>query len=489
MKPEITEGYPFCDYKVAAVEFSGEEQKVHESFIGLLYDRISVDYFCKSSGFKDADALESFLRAQDKTLIGKPLPKQALETFRENVQSFVAEFGVDAKKVSSEIAQAVHGYRIIQPLFEDDELEEIMVNGENKPVIVFHRKYGMCKTNLSLKNEHDMNVLVAQMGADERLPYTDLHLVDGSRANITLPPLVGGTTITVRKFRFKPMSIIDLVKSGTLSSGLAAFLWVAVEGLSLFPLNVILVGGTASGKTTVLNALAAFIPPSERVISIEDTLELNPVDRENWVQMEVSRQASLEDLVQNSLRMRPDRILVGEVRGNEAEDLFTAMNVGTRGLIATLHGNSDRDAIKRLENSPMNVPRTLVPLIDVIAVNHRFFDRKTGAIVRRITQVSEVSRIEDEIALNEIYAWNAEEDALKPTKLPSQSKEKIARATGKSIKEVSEEIEHRKQLIEYLLEKNISEHDRVCEFVKTYYAEVLKSQRTTATDKDDTTED
>jgi flagellar protein FlaI len=193
--------------------------------------------------------------------------------------------------------------------------------------------------------------------------------------------------------------------------------------------------------------------------------------------METSSKAQLEDLVRNSLRMRPDRLIVGEIRGNEAEDLFTAMNIGNRGILATLHANSDRDAVRRLENAPMNVPRSMLPLLDIMVVQHRMFDRKKGRLVRRVMQVSEVSRLEDEIALNEIYTWNAEASVLEPTKLASESKEKLAKATGKSIREVSEEVLRRKRLVEYLVEKNITEQERVNQFMRTYYGELLRADK------------
>ena len=173
--------------------------------------------------------------------------------------------------------------------------------------------------------------------------------------------------------------------------------------------------------------------------------------------------------------MRPDRIIVGEIRGSEAEDLFTAMNVGHRGMLATLHANSDRDTVRRLENAPMNVPHSLIPLVDIIVVQNRlrFSGNETK---RRVVQVSEVSSLDDRVALNEIFAWNPESRSLERTKLPIQSKEKLAAVTAKSINDVSDEIERRKAVLSYLVSHGISQNDDVCKFMDSFYAKMNESQ-------------
>jgi flagellar protein FlaI len=470
-KPEVTEGYPYGEYKVKREPLSREEQKVYEAFLDLLFGRISLDHFVKSSGFRGDESLESFITAKDRTLIGKPVPRGDYEQFCNNISPFVDEFGVDTQKVAAAVTEAVHGYKTVQPLFSDEDLEEIIINGIDSPIIVIHRKWGACRTNLSLKSAHELRVLVSQLGADENKPFDDLRLPDGCRANVTFEPAVSQTAITIRKFRYTPMSIIDIISNGTIDSELAGFLWLAVDGFGLYPLNVLIAGGTASGKTTTLNALAGLVPPNERVVSIEDTREINLFGRENWIAQETTEKATLEDLVRNTLRMRPDRVIVGEIRGREAEDLFTAMNVGHRGTIATLHANSDRDAVKRLENTPMDVPRQLLPLVDVIMVQHRLKSAKSGKITRKVVQVSEVSRIEDEISLNEIFAWDPAAEKLVPTKLSSQSREKVAKAAGMTLRQIGEEIERRRKMVDYLLDKGITQYENVCKFMQTYYAE------------------
>ncbi|ASJ01959.1 secretion system protein [Thermococcus profundus] len=244
------------------------------------------------------------------------------------------------------IVQNMLGYGLLDPLVRDDNLEEIMVIGTGKPVYVWHRRFYMCKTNIVFKEEREVLNIIERIARevgrriDQQSPLLDARLPDGSRVNATIPPIsLDGPTITIRKFKRDPLTIIDLIKYGTMNTDVAAFLWILVDGLGVKPANILVAGGTGSGKTTTLNSLAMFIPPSERVISIEDTAELQlPV--EHWVRLETrppnlegKGEVTMDDLVKNTLRMRPDRIIVGEVRGPEARTMFTAMNTGHNGAL------------------------------------------------------------------------------------------------------------------------------------------------------------
>jgi flagellar protein FlaI len=218
-----------------------------------------------------------------------------------------------------------------------------------------------------------------------------------------------------------------------------------------------------------------FIPPSERVISIEDTAELQlPV--EHWVRLETrppnlegKGEVTMDDLVRNTLRMRPDRIIVGEVRGPEARTMFTAMNTGHDGCMGTIHANSARETIVRLESPPMNVPRIMIPALDIILMQVRFHSRKKGT-VRRVTEIAEVSGIEGEsIQLNKLYKYDPAKDELLPTEVPSRVLNELSRHTGMSISELEIEREKRKVILEWMIEKGIRSIEDVGHYIKMFY--------------------
>ena len=286
-------------------------------------------------------------------------------------------------------------------MIQDDELEEIMIIGINKPVYVYHRKHGMMKTNIRYDDEQELTDLIDSMARqinrriDKESPILDGRLSDGSRINATIPPVsADGPSLTIRKFKKDPLTIIDLINSKTLSLELAAFLWLCFDGLGVRSANAIISGGTSSGKTTTLNALASFINPKERIINVENKGEL-----------------TMNDLVKNSLRQRPDRIIVGEVRAEEAITLFTALNTGHSGF-GTLHSNSARETITRLTTKPMSVPKIMIQAIDFIIMQKRIYT-PSGVSYRRISEVAEVVGSEEGvIQLNKIFEWNPETDSI-----------------------------------------------------------------------------
>ena len=280
-----------------------------------------------------------------------PDPEERRKIFGRAVKNIMRELAPNVSEGRMEIlvnlvVQNMIGYGKLDPLVRDDNLEEVMVIGTRKPVYVWHRKFYMCKTNIFFDDEREiLNIIeriARQVGRriDQQTPLLDARLPDGSRVNATIRPIsLEGPTLTIRKFKKDPLTIIDLLKYGTFNLEIASLLWIFVDGLGVKPANVLVAGGTGSGKTTTLNALAMFIPPSERVISIEDTAELQlPI--EHWVRLETRPpniegrgEITMDDLVKNTLRMRPDRIIVGEVRGPEARTMFTAMNTGHNGAL------------------------------------------------------------------------------------------------------------------------------------------------------------
>ena len=391
------------------------------------------------------------------------------EDFSREIRQLVAESWSDVSEdkirlYEDALKKSVFGYGILEYLLRDDLLEEIMVLGGKRCVYVFHRKHGMCSTNISFDNDSEVVDIITKMASevgrkiDFLNPLLDARLKDGSRVNATIQPVTPrGATLTIRKFSADPLTIVDLIKTGTMPVDFAAKLWIAVDGFGVKPANIIVSGGTSSGKTTTLNAIATFIPEGERVISIEDTLELQLDHHDHHIQMETRPQMAdslgkvdMNDCLINTLRMRPDRILVGEVRGHEAETLFTAMNTGHDGCMGTLHANDSKETITRLTNAPMSVPMIMLPALDLIIIQSRFKHPKKGYI-RRIVEVSEVAGMEvGKVLLNKTYSYNVISDRLIDTGTPSRLSQVISKKTGFTGQQIQREIEKRAHVLEWL---------------------------------------
>ena len=389
-------------------------------------------------------------------------------------------------KLSHKVLRDIIGYGKIDSLLQDDELEEIMIIGINKPVFVYHRKYGMMKTNITYDDEQELTDLIDSMARqinrriDKESPILDGRLSDGSRINATIPPVsADGPSLTIRKFKKDPLTIIDLINSKTISVELAAFLWLCIDGLGVKSANAIISGGTSSGKTTTLNALTSFINPKERIITIEDTMELQ-IPHEHIIRMETrpsnvenKGELTMNDLVKNSLRQRPDRIIVGEVRAQEAITLFTALNTGHSGF-GTLHSNSARETITRLTTEPMSVPKIMIQAIDFIIMQKRIYT-PTGVSYRRISEVAEIVGSEEGvIQLNKIFEWNPESDTIENVSISSKTLSQIANLSGKSLYEINKEIESREMVLKYMINHNIHSEDDVNGILELYYANPQK---------------
>ncbi|PKR77265.1 type II secretion system protein E [Halalkalibacillus sediminis] len=368
----------------------------------------------------------------------------AVEMIRDNEQFRT----VDRKKVIDELVNDLTGFGPINPLLNDPEVTEVMVNGPNQ--VYCERSGKIVHTDITFRDdEHVMHVIekiVAPIGRriDESSPMVDARLPDGSRVNAIIPPLaLNGPTITIRKFAVDPFTIDDLVSFGTLTQEMATFLDACVKAR----LNVFVSGGTGSGKTTTLNVLSGFIPNDERIVTIEDAAELQ-MGQDHVVSLE-SRPPNIEgtgaitirDLVRNSLRMRPDRVIIGEVRGAEALDMLQAMNTGHDGSLATGHSNSPRDMLSRLETMvllagvelPIKAIRDQISgAIDVIIQQSRL---KDGS--RKIVKITEVQGMEgDIIVLQDIFEFEQTgiddhgkiQGALVPTGVRPKFYEQLERA-------------------------------------------------------------
>ncbi len=379
------------------------------------------------------------------------------------------------------VVREMVGYGIIDQIIKDDNLEEIMINGPKNPIYVFHRKYGMMISNLGFDTDSDIqdliNKIARQVGrrVDFSSPLLDARMPDGSRVNGTIPPAsVEGSTLTIRKFRAQPYSIINLIQNGTLNAEAAAFLWMCCEGLGTRPANILISGGTGSGKTTLLNVLASFIPDTERVISIEDTAELN-LPLKHWIRMEArppglegTGELTLDILTKNSLRMRPDRIVVGEIRHDEAFTLFTAFNTGQDGSLGTVHANSAQETIVRVTSPPMNVPAVMMSALNFLIILHRLHDKKLGTI-RRVMEIAEVTgALTGNIKTVTVYKRDADEDTLKRTGAPIEYIKLLEEMTGVTKNEIAEETIKRAEFLSRLAKEKITNMKEVSERMKAY---------------------
>ncbi len=326
--------------------------------------------------------------------------------------------GTIQQQIMRDILDDILGFGALQPLLEDESITEIMVNG---PKSVYIEKKGrLTKTGIQFANDEAVirviEKIIMPLGRriDADSPTVDARLPDGSRVNAIIPPVaIDGPSITIRKFQKGRLSIEELIEYESITAGMAELLRACV----LSKLNIVVSGGTGSGKTTLLNVLSGFIPSDERIVTIEDAAELK-LQQDHVVRLETKpanvegRYAvSIRDLVRNSLRMRPDRIVVGEVRGGEALDMLQAMNTGHDGSLTTLHANTPRDALSRLETMclmagmemPLNVIREqIASAVDVIVQQSRL---KDGS--RKVTSITEVSGMEgNTIVMSEIFKFD-----------------------------------------------------------------------------------
>jgi pilus assembly protein CpaF len=341
----------------------------------------------------------------------------------EELERLIADTGIplsatERERIAAEISEDILGYGPIQRFLEDDAVTEVMVNSTD-PIFV-EREGRIERTGSRFGTEEHLRQVIERIVStvgrrvDESSPMVDARLPDGSRVNAVLPPLaVDGPSLTIRKFAADPYKTEHLIEFGTLSAGMAALLKMCVLG----KLNLLISGGTGTGKTTLLNVLSSFVPDNERIVTIEDAVELQ-LHQEHVVRLE-SRppnvegrgQVTIRDLVRNSLRMRPDRIIVGEVRGSEALDMLQAMNTGHEGSMSTVHANTPRDALSRLETmvlmAGLEIPITAIReyISSALTVIVHLSRMRDGT--RRVTQVTEIVGMEgDIITMQDIFRFN-----------------------------------------------------------------------------------
>ncbi|ACV12975.1 type II secretion system protein E [Halorhabdus utahensis DSM 12940] len=391
------------------------------------------------------------------------------------------EYGVDVRietvhRLFYYLFREFQGYGKIDPLMHDPAIEDISCDGASLPIFVYHDAYTDVETNITY-DESELENLVVQLAqrsgrhisvAD---PVVSTTLPDGSRIELALGTEVTprGSAFTIRKYAEDPFTPIDLLKYGTFNREMLAYLWLAIEHNK----SLLFAGGTAAGKTTSMNAVSMFIPPRAKVLTIEDTRELS-LYHDNWLSS-VTRERfdeddiSMYDLLRSALRHRPEYIVVGEVRGEEAITLFQAMNTGHT-TFSTMHADSVQTVINRLENEPINVPRPMVQSLDILAV--QVLTRQGDERVRRAKTLAEIEGIDQrtgELDYANAYEWQPTADGY--AERDSSLLEDIREERGWSQAELLRELEDRERFLAYLLEEDVTDYRRFTSFVNRYYAD------------------
>ena len=422
---------------------------------------------------------EEFISQETKTIEKKDFLEITgiQEQFKINILRLLRKYFPTANKKTMDmlinyVLQQNIGLGNIDILLKDKNLEEIVVNNAKEPIWVYHRKHGWLKTNIKLSDEsrvrHYSTIIGRDIGKEITIlnPLMDAHLKTGDRVNATLEPISSkGNTITIRKFAVKPWTITDFIKEGTISYEAAALLWVAVQN----ELSVIISGGTASGKTSMLNVISNFFPPNQRIISLEDTREINLPDILHWVPLETRLPnpegkggISMLDLVVNSLRMRPDRIVVGEIRKRaEAEVLFEAMHTG-HSVYGTLHANNVKETINRLTHPPIDLSKQLLSAMSLIVVQH--INRRNGK--RRTLQIGEVLPDGD---AQTIMQLNPIKDAIEVLAEPETIYETIKLYLGLSKEDIKKDLDEKAEILKWMVTNSITDLNRIGIIMSNYY--------------------
>jgi len=468
IKKDRREYVPIYDLEISSI--TPTTKLILEKIRQELIKKVSLGIADISDNKKTGQVEEKF-EELIKILIEKYLPDSDMET---------THFLTSYLKIKS------LGLGNLELIMSDDNLEEIVINQASEPIWIYHKTHGWLKTTTYLKDEnqirHYASIIGRKVGRQITVltPLLDAHLDAGDRVNATLSPVsTEGNTITIRKFSRDPWTITKFMRVGTISAEAAAIIWSAIQ----YEMSAIIAGGTASGKTSALNVFASFFPPNQRIISIEDTREIRLPKFLHWVPLntmlpnaEGRGEISMGNLLVNSLRMRPDRILVGEVRRKqETETLFEAIHTG-HSVYATFHANNAREAIDRLTNPPLDVPKIMISAISLIIVQFR--NRRTGK--RRTFQIAEILPNGEP---NVIMQYNPKKDKLmsstknateaymKDSSKSSHFFETIKNFTGMTSKEIRNDLAEKVKILNYLLKHNIDTVDSVGRVMAEYYTD------------------
>jgi flagellar protein FlaI len=474
------EAYPIQEpYIYAAIIKDPETQKIHYEII---------EPTLQEEEEKKLRELRTFLMEEVDVNLKEIETKEKAENYlKEKTREIIKKYRV---KVPSEavdkliyyVIRDFIGYGKIDPLMKDHLIEDISADGVNIPIYVWHRVYESLPTNIIFKDEAELDSFIIRMaylsGKNISIasPMLDSSLPDGSRIQLTYGNEVTrrGSTFTIRRFRVDPLTISDLIAFKTVSSEMAAYLWYIIENRA----SILVAGGVASGKTTMLNCLSMFIKPEMKIVSVEDTQELN-LPHENWIPSVVrlgfghedkrGGTITLFDLLKAAVRQRPDYIIVGEVRGEEAYTLFQAMATGHLGM-CTLHAESVEAVMNRLESEPMNIPKPLIAMTSVIMVMARTeIEGKPARRTSTTTEVIELDPDKTNILTEQVFGWNPKLDKFSFSG-HSTILERHMKKQGVNEGEVKRELGRRQTVLDWMTSKGIRRYTEVANIIREYYA-------------------
>lgn len=465
------------------------------SYTRITYNNETSEYYL--------EALEPRLNAEDQKLLalikdtlGRTLSYEwdkftsldKREYLSESVESYIKSRGAKVnpllkKKLKYYILRDFVGYGKVDILMRDEQIEDISCDGVNIPLFVYHRKYGSLKTALMFDDEDALNSYVVSLGQrggkqiSVSNPILDGTSPEGHRIQATYSREVTtkGSTFTIRRFKEKPFTPVDLVKGKTASPEMVAYFWLGVENGE----SMIICGGTASGKTSTLNSISLFIPPGAKIVTMEDTREIN-LPHQNWIpgttrsgvgergpDGKAPGEIDMYDLMRASLRQRPNYIIVGEVRGKETYTMFQAMATGHT-TYSTMHADSVQSMVNRLENQPINCPRILLTALRNVIIQSQV--RVGQELTRRMKQVIEIVGFEpdtNELISNTVYEWDQATDRF-IFKGHSFLFDKIMEMKNLTHEEMTAEFERRVDIIKYLVYRDIVDHHRIWELINHY---------------------
>lgn len=451
-------------YMVVEIPLDSKEQAICKKILDIMIEELDVDF----SVLKDSTKAEEFLKKKIVDIIK-----------RYRISLNESQF----EKIMYYLTRDLIGYGKIQPFMLDHNIEDISCDGIGIPIYVWHRKYESIATNISLDTAEELDSFVIKVAqrANRHVsianPLLDASLPDGSRVQLTYGKEVTqrGSTFTIRKFKADPFTISDLILYNTIDLDIAAFYWLAME----HNISILIAGGTAAGKTTLLNTVSMMIKPDLKIITIEDTAELN-LAHENWIPSVVRSgfgetsetgyrrgQISMYQLLRAAMRQRPDYIIVGEIRGEEAYAMFQAMSTGHRGL-GTIHGDSVEGVIHRLESKPMNIPRSMMKSLDIIHVIRKVrIKSKFARRTQTITEIIGLDPVTEEILTNKLYQWSPREDNFIYFGR-SYVLEKMMESTGITEQEIFDEMERRKIVLRWMVKRRIRYFEDVASVIQEY---------------------